>query len=75
MIRKTIPAAVVVLTLLSVCAVGWAQENWRFNEFTASYERFLYEVVSWDEVFDWDLLEDVIQGDCFLRAVGTGSRR
>jgi hypothetical protein len=65
MIRKTIPAAVVVLTLLSVCTVGWAQEVWRFNEFTASYERFLHEAVSWDEVFDWDLLEDVIQETVF----------
>jgi hypothetical protein len=61
MIRKSMPAVVLVLVVLSVSTIGWAQDLWKFNEFSASFERFLYEVVSLEEMWDEELFEDVFQ--------------
>ena len=61
MIRKSMPTVVVVLVVLSVSTIGWAQDLWKFNKFSASCERFLYEVVSLKKMWDEELSEDVFQ--------------
>ncbi|WP_461371359.1 hypothetical protein [Candidatus Darwinibacter acetoxidans] len=55
MIRKAILVTVFAFALLSVSVFGSAQDLWRLNEFTAAYERLLYELVSYDEMWDEDL--------------------
>ena len=57
MIRKAILVTVFAFALLSVSVFGSAQNLWRLNEFTAAYERLLYELVSYDEMWDEGLEE------------------
>lgn len=60
MVHKSLSVVFVVLVVLSLAGVGSAQELWKFNDFSAAYERFLYEVVSWEGVWDQGLADEVI---------------
>ncbi|HBG08516.1 MAG TPA: hypothetical protein DDX25_00635, partial [Firmicutes bacterium] len=60
MVHKSLSVVFVVLVVLSSAGVGSAQELWKFNDFSAAYERFLYEVVSWEGVWDQGLADEVI---------------
>lgn len=79
MIRKSmLTAVVVVLAVLSLSALCWAQDVWNFNKFTADYERLLYEIVTWEETWDYELDEEVVNEIKYyeqweFRAQGDGS--
>lgn len=68
MIRRKMLFTVVVMALLTVSAPVWAQDVWQFNVFSADYEKFVYEVVSYGQSWDWELGEEVLLETSYLES-------
>ena len=59
MVRKSLFIVLSLLVVLSFSSLGFAQESWAWNSFTAQYERFKYEIASYSSFYDYDLEKDV----------------
>lgn len=60
MIRKLTLIVLCVVVVLSMSGLAWAQDYWNYGVFPYAYEKFVYEVVSIEETWDWELGEDVV---------------
>lgn len=59
MVRKSLFMVLAVVVVLSFSSLGFAQEYWDWNQFTAQYERFKYEITAYSSSYDYDTGEDV----------------
>lgn len=59
MVRKSLFMVLAVVVVLSFSSLGFAQELWAWNTFTAQYERFKYEITSYSSYYDYETGEDV----------------
>ncbi|MCK9525395.1 MAG: hypothetical protein M0R49_05660 [Limnochordia bacterium] len=59
MVRKSLMIVLSLVVILSFSSLGFAQESWEWNSFTAQYERFKYEITTYSSYYDYDLEQDV----------------
>ena len=59
MVRKLLCIVLALVIVLSFSSLGFAQEYWSWNTFTAQYERFKYEIISYSSYWDYEVGEDV----------------
>ncbi|NMB19440.1 MAG: hypothetical protein GX979_01100 [Firmicutes bacterium] len=60
MFRRSLFIVLSLFVVLSFGTAAFGQELWAWNNFTAQYERFKYEMISYTSAYDYDLDEEVV---------------